>query len=178
MTATMRPLLLALAAAVALSGCGTLPEDATADAGAPEGGCGPVEQPPLQAGSHLIGDAEPPVPFSSTPPTSGWHSSGALEVTVHGEDDPLTEPEQVSVLEADGVVISYRDLPEDDIAALAAFVEDGYAGRVAVTPYDAIDPGEVALTAWGHLQRCDGLDLDAVRAFVDTHASDEVDPGH
>jgi hypothetical protein len=140
--------------------------------------CDPVENPPLQAGSHLIGDTEPPVPYSSTPPTSGWHSSGALDVAIHGEDDPLTEPEQVSVLEAGGVVITYRDLDAADIDAIEGLVAEGYDGRVAVTPYAELQPGEVAVTAWGTLQRCSGLDLDVVGGFIDDHLGDEVDPGH
>jgi hypothetical protein len=167
----------ALALCALLAGCGTLPAEELAD-GPPPGGCTEVVNPPLQAGSHLIGDNAPPVPYSSTPPTSGWHTSGALDVSIHGADDPLSEPEQVSVLEADGVVVTYRDLPAEDVAALEDLVRAEYDGRVAVTPYDAIEPGEVALTAWGALQRCDGLDLAAVRAFVDRKVGEEVVPGH
>jgi hypothetical protein len=140
--------------------------------------CAEEERPPLQAGSHLIGDAEPPQPYSSTPPTSGWHSSGALDVTIHDGGDPLSEPEQVSVLEADGVVVTYRDLPDDGVAALEQLVRDDYDGRIAVTPYDELEPGEVALTAWGVLQRCARLELDSVRAFAEAHLGDGVTPGH
>lgn len=186
-----------------LAGCGspTAPQDAaqsptpspaggkasaapTEDAGpvaAAEGAavsCEPVEEPPLQAGSHLIGDTEPPVPYSSTPPTSGWHTSGAFEVTIHGPDDQLSEAAQVSVLEADGVVVTYRDLPAEDVAALEELVRERYDGRIAVTPYDALEPGQVALTAWGTLQRCSGLDLDAITAFAEDHLGDDVTPGH
>lgn len=141
----------------------------------PDGGCGPIENPPLQAGSHLIGDAEAPAPYSSTPPTSGWHSSGALEVRVHDEDDPLREPEQVSVLEADGVVITYRDLPAEDEQALRELVQERYDGRAALTPYDQLEPGEVAMTAWGTLQRCAGVDMAAIADFVDEHAGSAED---
>jgi hypothetical protein len=201
----MRTLPPALLLCLALAGCGSLPTDSpaerpaattteerdaaaapTLDPGDPPSAaeptadptCGEEEQPPPQAGSHLIGDAEPPVPYSSTPPTSGWHSSGALEVTVHDESDPLSEPEQVSVLEADGVVVTYRDLAEEDVAALEELVRTDYDGRVAVTPYEALEPGQVALTAWGVLLRCEGLDLDAVRRFADAHTGEAVEPGH
>jgi hypothetical protein len=140
--------------------------------------CGPIENPPQQAGSHLIGDTEPPIPYSSTPPTSGWHTSGAFEVRIHDSDDPLSEPAQVSVLEAEGVVVTYHDLPEDALVALHELVREHYDGQVAVTPYAALEEGEVALTAWGTLQRCDGLDLDVVTAFIDAHVGDDVSPGH
>ncbi len=152
-------------------------EDAAA-AGTSVEGCAPIEKPPVQAGSHLIGDAAPPAPYSSTPPTSGWHSSGALDVRIHGADDPLGEPQQVSVLEADGVVITYRDLPADRQSALEQLVRERYDGRVALTPYEKLEPGEVALTAWGTLQRCVGVDVEAITEFVDAHTAAEVAPGH
>lgn len=181
MSASPRAVVLLLVSVLLLAACAAAPEQeprAATPASATGEACGAVEAPPLQAGSHLIGDAEPPVPFSSTPPTSGWHASGAMEVGVHGADDPLSEAEQVSVLEADGAVVTYRDLPADDLAALEDLVRSGYAGRVALTPYDALEAGQVALTAWGTLQRCDALDLEAVQAFLDQHAGDDVVPGH
>lgn len=62
------------------------------------------------------------MPDSSTPPTSGWHASGAFEVAVHGLGDPLAEPRQVSVLEAGGAVVAYRDLPDRERAHLEEHV--------------------------------------------------------
>lgn len=141
--------------------------------------CGTVEKLPEQGGSHLVGDQEPPVPYNSTPPTSGWHSSGAFEIEVRPPDDPLTEPQQVSVLEAGGVVVSYDGISRAERRTLTQLVRDEYDGRVAVTRYPDLRDGEVALTAWQTLQRCDGLDVDAVRAFADAHvAEDVVEPGH
>lgn len=145
------------------------PDDGTAVA------CGPVEEPPQHGGSHLIGDQEPPVPYTSTPPTSGWHASGVFTITVHGPEDPLSEPRQVSVLEAGAVVVTYRDLPDEERAMLEEHIREHHDGRVAVTPYPELDPGQVAFTAWGTLQRCDGLDLSALDAFVAEHADAEPD---
>ena len=132
--------------------------------------CDAPETPRLQAGEHLIGDREPPVPYSSIPPTSGWHSSGAFEIAIQPPDDPLTEPEQVSVLEAGGVVVTYNDIPDDDRAALVQRISRRYSGRVALTRYEKLPPGRVAFTGDGVLQRCGGLDLDALDAFVAKHA--------
>lgn len=155
--------------------------DVAADTAAPaaaKGACGPVETPALQGGSHLLGDRPPPVPYASTPPTSGWHSSGAFTIDVRGPSEALSEPQQVSVLEAGGVVATYRDIPEDVRGTLEETATMDYAGRVSVTPYDRLDEGEIAFTAWGALQRCDGLDLDALAAFVATFADPEPDtPG-
>jgi hypothetical protein len=157
------------------------------EAGAPEAaedapgaaGCDDVERPPVQGGEHLIGDQEPPVAYSSTPPTSGWHASGALEVRIHDEHDSLSEPQQVSVLEAGGVVVTHHGLAEGDRRRLEEFISQRYEGRVAVTPYDQLEPGDVAVTAWGVLQRCHGVNLEAVEAFVQEYAAGEpVIPGH
>lgn len=140
--------------------------------------CGPVETPALQGGAHLLGDRSPPVPYASTPPTSGWHASGAFTINVRGPSEALSEPQQVSVLEAGGVVASYRDLSEVDRGALEEAATMTYPGRVSVTPYDRLEEGEIAFTAWGALQRCDGLDLDALAAFVGTYADpDPAAPG-
>jgi hypothetical protein len=141
--------------------------------------CAEIERPRLQSGSHLIGDQPPPVPYSSTPPTSGWHSSGHFDVGVQDSDEPLSEPAQVSVLEADGVVVAYGELPDGASAALGDHVHETMDGRVAVTPYDELDAGQVVFTSWGVLQRCNGVDLAALDRFVRAHGTDErIEPGH
>lgn len=121
----------------------------------------------------MIGAQDPPVPYSSTPPTSGWHAAGPPSIAVHGSEEPLPEPGQVSVLEAGAVVVTYRGLSGEDRSRLEAHVLDHHDGRVAVTPYDALDHGQVAFTAWGVVQRCSGLDLAALDGFVAEHADPE-----
>lgn len=182
-----RQLAVGAVAACLLTACtGTEPaaapaSEVAAGAASPPGAtdvCGPVETPALQGGSHLLGDRPPPVPYASTPPTSGWHASGAFTINVRGPSEALSEPQQVSVLESGGVVASYRDLPEGDRGALEETATMAYPGRVSVTPYDRLEEGEIAFTAWGALQRCDSLDLDALAAFVDTYADpDPATPG-
>jgi len=174
----MRPLAV-LTLAVLLAACG----DAAGEeaAAGPTADCGPVEAVAVQGGSHLLGDQEPPVPYNSTPPTSGWHSSGGFEIAVQGPDEPLGEPDHVSVLEAGGVVASYRGLAADERERLEAHVAaEPLAGRVAVTSYEAIDEGAVVFTGWGALQRCAALDLAALDAFAATYADPEpeVPGGH
>lgn len=160
----------ALAAATAACGGGagtTAPSDVAAT-----GACADPEYPAVQAGSHLIGDTQPPVPYSSLPPTSGWHASGPPPLGIHGE--PLTEPEQVLALEAGAVVVTWQGLDEDARRALEDLAaEPPLAGRVAVTPYPRLDDGEVVLTTWGALQRCTGVDEQAIEAFVDAFAVDD-----
>lgn len=170
-----RPALLA-ALALVLAACGAQP--APVGEAVTTAACDPVEFPAPQPGGHLIGDQEPPVAYSSVPPTSGWHTSGAFSIAVHGPDDPLPEPRQVSVLEAGGVVVAYHDLDEETRTELEEHVRERHPERVAVTPYDRLEPGQVAFTAWQTLQRCEGLDLAELDAFVAEHASAEPDtPG-
>lgn len=167
---SLRSLALAGAALLLLSACGSA---ASGDTPTATAACAEVETPTLQGGEHLLSGQEPPVPYSSTPPTSGWHASGAFSIAVQPGDEPLTEAEQVSVLEAGGVVVSHAGLDDADAAALADHVEGKHDGRVAVTAYDGLDDGEVAFTGWGVVQRCDAVDLGALDAFVDAYADAE-----
>jgi hypothetical protein len=193
----MRALALAVLLTMLLAGCGDEPEppmpvvttaptapatdepaaEATAEPTAEAVACTDVETVPVQGGEHLIGDQEPPVPYSTTPPTSGWHASGAFQIEVF--DEPLSEPRQVSVLEAGGVVVSHHELDDADRSAIEDLVRADFDGRAAVTPYDALEPGQVALTAWSTIQTCDGVDLEVIAAFIDAHAQEDPDePGH
>ena len=149
-------------------GCAQQPAPA-ASPGA-TGRCEAAEPQPVQHGSHLVGDAEPPVPYSTTPPTSGWHASGSVPVAVQPARRPLSEPELVSVLEAGGVVVSHRGLDRSQRRRLAAHVRRRWPGRVSVTGYDQLADGQVVFTAWGVLQRCDGVDLAALDAFAEAYA--------
>lgn len=158
--------------AITVTGCGGAGAEGPPR---PEGtaACADIEFPTLQGGLHLIGDREPPVPYSSTPPTSGWHTRGNAEIGVHGPGDTLTEPEQVGILELGGVVVTHGTLPESSRTELAAFVREHYQDRVALTAYDKLADGAVAFTAWGVLQRCSSPDLDALAAFADAYAEPE-----
>jgi len=130
-------------------------------------GCGPVERPAEESGGHLLPGATPPVPYGTRPPTSGWHASGLVSPGVHAE--PLTEPQQVAVLEGGRIVISWRGLADPAREELEAFAGI-HANRVVATPYDGIAPGQVAFTAWGVLQRCRGFDAAAAAAFLEQFA--------
>jgi len=132
--------------------------------------CQAAELQPVQGGQHLMPNQKPPVPYNSTPPTSGWHTSGRVEVRVAPPEAPLTEPEQVAVLEAGAAVVSHRGLAPDQVEVLRRLAEERYPDMLAVTSYAKLGKGEVALTAWGVLQRCDGLDEAAITAFADAYA--------
>ena len=110
---------------------------------------------------------------------TGWHASGHVAIGVRGAADALTEPQQVSVLEAGAVVVSHGELSARDRRRLVRRVHRRHDGRVAVTPYAQLGDGQVAFTSWGVLQRCDGVDLAALDAFVDHFGPDNaVETGH
>lgn len=168
---------LLLIAAVAGAGWLLQPRRAPAEAPGATAGCTAPEHPRLQGGLHLLGDAQPPERYSSVPPTSGWHTAGRPRVAVQPPGRPLSEPQQVSVLEAGGVVVTYGGAA-DTVAALAPEIAARFAERVALTPYDRLPDGAVVFTAWGVLQRCTRADVAALEAFVATYAPDPVTAGH
>lgn len=162
--------------AVLLTACGG--SDQQPATSAANGPCEGKHHPPPEDGGHLVGEQEPPVAYRSTPPTSGWHTSGHTPVTVQPPDEPLAEPRQVSVLEAGGVVVSYRELSGPERRSLERHVREHHPDMVTVTPYEKLEPGEVAFTAWGVRQLCDGVDTEALDEFVAAHAEEDGAGGH
>ncbi len=153
-----------------LVGCG---DTGTGDQPSATASCDAPEFPLVQFGSHLLGDAKPPVPYSSVPPSSGWHASGALDIAIYPPSNALSEPQQVSILESGAVVITYDELAEDDVQSLTDRIESAHAGQAAVTPYERLDDSAVAMTAWGVVQRCDDLDLSAIETFIEAYAVED-----
>lgn len=148
-----------------VAGCGST--------GAAVAECGELERLPDSGHHHLTVDAEPPVPYATAPPTSGWHYRDRDHIAEMLEPgaQPLAEPSQVSVLAVGGVVVSYADdLDEEEVARLETAVTGSDAVAV-LTPYAELDPGQVAMTAWTTRQVCEGVDREAVTAFIDEHAA-------
>jgi len=153
------PVLVALL--VGLGACGG--GDGVA-ASTPASGCGPDRQEridPASANHVFVGGQEPD--YATDPPTSGPHApapprSGVL-------DGPLSRPEQVGHLEAGGVLFQYRtDLPDDEVAAL-----ESLAGTDVVVAPNPELPDPVVATAWTRKLACGTVDVDALRAFAETH---------
>ncbi len=136
---------------LALTGCG---DDDEPEAAA----CGPITVDPLDTNQgHLLPGAPTPS-FRSDPPTSGPHVAGLI---VQGEmDRPVTPLEQVSTLETGAVIIQYES-PDDrrDLAPLAR-------PEVVVAPAEDL-PAPIVATGWVRSMRCDSVDVDALRRFID-----------
>ena len=165
-----RGVLVALGTMLVASCAGEAPAVRSTDAPPATANCEAVRTIPIQGEGHLVGDQEPPVSYNSTPPTSGWHASMDVPIGVAPDGEPLTEPEQVTVLELGGVLASYKGLDAADREALEALATEVYPGELAVMPYGKLAPGQISLTAWGQLQPCDALDPAAVEAFVEAYA--------
>jgi hypothetical protein len=148
---------LGAALAVMLAGCGTASEPGETASG----GCGPMTRERLDASSpvHLLPDAPEPE-YLSDPPTSGPHLSGRPPKGVVAE--PLDRPTQVLILEEGGVLLQHRDLSEADLAQLV-----GLAGDLVVVAPSVELPSRVVATAWLAKRTCDGVDVDALRQFVE-----------
>lgn len=138
--------------------------------------CAPAVEPPLQDGTHLIGDAQPPVPYSSTPPTSGWHAAGNPRAGVIPAGDPLTDPELVLTIEVGYVVVAYDParVGPSEVERLEELASTTYRDELTVTVYEGAE-APVSLVAWGVLQSCDELDVEVLDAFVAAHADADPD---
>lgn len=179
-TTTRRRVIAAVLAAVALTACDDSSDTTAVGDPMPiavdsETGCGPIEHPSLQVASHLVGDAEPPSPYSSVPPTSGWHSPRTPEPG--RADETLRDPEIVAALESGLVVVALSPDVEDLDRTLVGDLVHQFRDRLLATTYTADMPSDVALLGWGTLQRCDMVDPAAVTSFV---LEQRVDPagGH
>lgn len=144
-----RHLLAAVGALGVLVGCG--------DGAGDRAGCGPSVREALDPASqvHVLPGATEPT-YASDPPTSGPHQpSPRLEGL---QDEPLSRPIQVGLLESGGVLVQYRpgelDPPDEPVA-------DG----VVVAPNDDLE-APVVLTGWTTRQNCDTIDVESIETFV------------
>ncbi|HEX9970235.1 MAG TPA: EamA family transporter, partial [Acidimicrobiales bacterium] len=167
--APVGPVAAVLLAVLLLGACsGGGNEGGAPSSAARSGACGRVVEEPLDPGStkHLLPGAEEPA-YITDPPTSGAHRSGPVPSGAVAE--PVPRPVQVGVLEQGGVVVQHRSAA--DGAALAALAGE----RVVVAPNPSL-PAAVVATAWRRKLTCQGVDLDALRAFVRDHGG--RGPGH
>ena len=110
------------------------------------------------------------VKYNSNPPTSGPHFARWAQWGIHRQA-PVDE-QLVHNLEHGGVIISYRpeQIAGQQLEQLKAQVRElgKINPRIILTPRSKMETA-IALTAWGYLQKLDGYDPKAVRAFYDAH---------
>lgn len=106
-------------------------------------------------------------PYTSTPPTSGPYYDDPAEWGIH--DSELPDERVVRNLHLTGVVISYNLDDQEEIERLKAFVkkQPDYPCYLVLRPYGKIDPGKVAIAAWGRLDEMEGVDEGRLQKFID-----------
>jgi hypothetical protein len=129
-------------------------------------GCTPVQSFPSQGQAHIQPNQTHP-PYSSNPPTSGWHWDEARGAGIFTA--PQVQEQLVHDLEHGFIVIQYNNLPAADVQRLATLVQrDRY--HTILAPYSGLaESVRVALTAWTKLQTCTGVDEKAIAAFVNAY---------
>lgn len=125
--------------------------------------CRPVQNFPSQGGTHISpGESHPP--YNSNPPTSGWHWANPQDWGIY--TTPQVQDQLVHNLEHGGIVIQYRDLQPTDVQRLTTFVQHDRIHMI-LAPYPDLPTGaNIALTAWMHLQLCNGVNENTLSLFV------------
>jgi hypothetical protein len=152
----VRRLLVCLLFALALPACNH--HGASCDAATAE----PID--PLSSQHILPGAPEPA--YSTNPPTSGAHRPGPLPGAVL--TSPLDRPSQVAALEGGQVLIQYGKVTPEVRRQLVSLAHQ--YDHVTVGPGEKL-PSRIVATAWLFMQRCDGLDTNALKDFVVMHGA-------
>lgn len=157
--------LLAVAVGLAVVNTTLASPPATIAVATAQGQCTPVQDFPTQGGTH-IAPSEAHPPYNSNPPTSGWHWANPQDWGIY--TTPQVQEQLVHNLEHGGIVIQYRDLPTADLQQLTNLVQHDRV-HVILAPYPDLPAGStVALTAWTHLQLCNGVNEAAITRFITT----------
>ena len=131
--------------------------------------CYEVEHPEDLGNDHLE-EGEGFSGYSSNPPTSGPHDAIPTEPGVIYEE-PQPVEQLVHAMEHGAVVFWLGDttpeLKERVKEAVNGLYQAGY-GSLIVTPFDGVE-GAFAMTAWGTLQRCVGVDGADIEGFITTY---------
>jgi hypothetical protein len=119
-----------------------------------------------QGNVHVALGTETP-PYSTDPPTSGWHTPGIAAWGAY-LDDPPHDQELVHNMEDGGVILWYaagsREENEEHVAALQNVLGGRWA-RTVIVPREGLEP-TYALTAWTRMQRFEEIDPEGMRAFI------------
>ena len=103
------------------------------------------------------------VHYDSEPPTSGPHYAFAAPPGIY--NNPLPDGLTVHALEHGHVVIQYgADVPGGDVRSLEPLAKH-YLSDVLLVPRPSLGT-DIALTAWGRVDRLDHLDHDRIVRFI------------
>lgn len=150
--------------AVLVASCGSGSEKpeppAQSTAGGGKGCAGVIVDPLDPRGNHHLLPGAPAPSYATDPPTSGPHDAG--DPVAGLQEELLSGPMQVTVLETGGIVVQFRpELPAADREKLV-----GLAGKKVVVAPNPSLPSRVIATAWRRRLACETLDLGAIRNFI------------
>ena len=101
--------------------------------------------------------------YSTTPPTSGSHSS---QTPSWGEQREVPEILQVHALEHGGVLVQYNcPTPCRDLILQLRSIIGSYNSKVILAPYSRM-ASRIALTSWGKIDLLDEFDQERIEEFV------------
>ena len=122
--------------------------------------------------------------YNSSPPSSGPHWPEPAKCGIYKIE--LADEQVIHNLEHGNVVISYNLPDAEDVQKLEQLIEElldtdiGSARQVrdwvVVRPYEKIDPGTVAITAWGVLDIMRGVDEAGIRTFLQVYPGNRHSP--
>ncbi len=128
-----------------------------------------AKQIPVQGANHInFGSSHPP--YSSNPPTSGWHYPDPANWGFY--DKELPDEQFIHNLEHGGIWIAYR--PDLDPALIDSLEEaaKSFRRRIVMAPRVANDE-DIALVAWSWLDKFSASEfsekrvVDFIREFID-----------
>ena len=112
--------------------------------------------------------------YNSVPPTSGPHwANNWAACGIYDSEEELPDSRTVHNLEHGQIIIHYNLSDESKIDRLEALAKDlpGRRNWLIMRPYNQIQEGQIALTAWGWLDKFayEELDKERLEAFYNGH---------
>lgn len=130
-------------------------------AAAEAAGCTEIESFEDEGQRHLASN-EQFDDYQTNPPTSGPHRGQPAPWGSYRE-----APERATLLhnmEHGGIIVYYKDLPDDQLDELDQFVDDHLDGVISVPDAEIEKP--VVMTSWRNMQQCDELNITAIQGFI------------
>lgn len=112
--------------------------------------------------------------YNSLPPTSGphWETNWA-SCGFYDDESKVPDERIVHNLEHGQIVISHNLGTQIDIDALKDITRDLSNRRswLIVRPYSSLQPGEIAITAWGWLDKFNEVNPNRIQDFYEAHVN-------
>ncbi len=122
--------------------------------------CGPVQTVADEWRLHLSPGQTPT--YQANPPSSGTHNPVPLPAGIY--DSPVDVTMEVHSQEHGYIIIHYNNIPSDEIQQLKDIVSRD-PRKLILSPYPNMSY-KVSLTAWDHMQTCEGPNATAIASFV------------